>query len=141
VELQDNKDNNVMSIRAEPGKEYPIRLLHLMNGMLVIGFVISIVQSTILMLRPYIVDIDYDAEDKNIVAYALDPYLDQLVHYEANSLDPVPFILDNVVSVNIPARHLMENYNNIISMASIVAIDEDKLKIRRSEFLNDKTVH
>lgn len=127
-------------IKAVEGQSYPIRLLHLNNGILIIGFVIEIFPEVILVLRPYSVVPDYDMATGNIDGYEFVPYLDQLAHYDPNTLDPTPFVMSSIVSVNVPAEHMIFNYDNIISIKSAAAEDLERIVIRKRTYLND-TVH
>ena len=123
-----------MSVRAEPGKTYPIRLLHMTNGMLLIGFVIAVYPETILLLRPHFVKLDFNPETENIDGYEFEPYLDQLVFYNPNSLDPTPFICTNVISVSVPANHLVTNFESVTMIKSMVAVDPEKVQAKARHF-------
>lgn len=146
MELQNNPDQDVTPeevnrVRADPKKSYAIRLLHLTNGMLLIGYVIEIFPETILLLRPYVVEVDYDSRKSNIDGYKFEPYLNQLVHFDPNGLDPMPFVMSNVISVSVPAKHLQINYEQIVALHSRAVVNVEDIKIKKRHYLNNNTVH
>lgn len=107
TEVSEQKE---VPLRAEHGKVYPIRLLHMPDDQLIIGFVLAVLDDVVLMVRPYWVDPQQD-ETGNIVSYTVTPYLDQLVHHDPETLEPVPFTRSNIYSINLPAAHLRKTYN------------------------------
>lgn len=141
MDLQDSTNSDVKSIRAVPGESYPIRLIHTINGLFIIGYVISVLPDAIMMLRPHCVSIDYDNKNDNILSYEFEPYLNQLARYDANSLDPTPFMTATIVSVNVPAAHLASNFENVVSMKAVAVHNEENIKIAIPHFNNNKTVH
>lgn len=125
-------------IVAKPGGKYPVRLLHLINGMLVMGFVLRALPDSLMVLRPYEV-ITHEQEDGTIPAYELEPYLDQLAEYDANTMLPVPFMTANIVGVVIPAKHLMQSYMTHIRLReNFEALDEYPIRQRHYPSANTK---
>lgn len=98
---------------GQRGRAYPIRILHLVNDITVIGMVIHVTHDTLYILRPHYIDVDYDEDRKNLSSYTLIPYLDQLVHYDANSMSTTPFLTYGIASMSIPAQHLLNTYMTV----------------------------
>lgn len=146
MELQDNPDTDVEQTRpkrtrAEAGESYPIRILHLNTGLLIIGYVIeSYPNEVILMLRPHVISLEYDREEGNVEEYEFVPYLNQLIAFEPNGLDPTPFIMSNVISVNMPAEHVLKNFESVIHLKSLAAVDPERIKLQQPHYLT-RTVH
>ncbi len=145
MEVQDHTDSdgNVESINAEPGAKYPIRILHYANGLLVMGFVIKVFPETTMVLRPYVVSVNYDRNSDNITEYELTPYLDQIMYYDPLDLTPSPFMNASMVSITRPSQHLLENYTSIVSLKEALSIhhDEDEVKIFPTNHFNPRTRH
>lgn len=150
MEVQNNPDTNELTdaeiadrLTAKPGGRYPIRLLHMTNGMLIIGFVINVFPETSLILRPYVVEADYDPQKDNIDEYEFTPYLNQLVDYNALDLSPISFMNSAIIAIAIPAQHLLENYTHIIRLREAVAATEDQTEIHlyKRNYVNPNTKH
>lgn len=147
MEVQDNTDTetNVKSFQylAEHGKEYPIRIIHLLDGSLMIGFVIGIEGSVVMVLRPYLVEASTKEDDQNdIVNYELVPYLDQLVGYDPNTLEPMSIMLSSAISLASPADHLATNYQQIINMKSLLGYHpEGKILLKDRQNPSMRTIH
>lgn len=140
MELPDRENQDVKT-RAEYGEEYPIRILHLANEMIIIGYIIDSFSDVVMVLRPYIVDMDYDRENSNIMAYEIEPYLNQLALYNPNELDAVPFVMNNIISIAVPATHLSQNYQQIVAMKATAAVDAERILLTKRHYYNDKLVH
>lgn len=151
MELQNNSDQHVnaqsqdtieeVDLQAVPGKAYPIRLLHLTNGMIIIGYVISVIGDTIMVLRPHILDIEYNPASKNIEHYEFDPYMDQLADNDPLSVDPTPFVLSNVFSVNRPTQHVVENFAGIVRLKEVASIDPERIFLAERSYPSSKVLH
>lgn len=152
MEVQDHPDRDELSgndaphqVEAQSGRSYPIRLLHLFGGLIVIGFVIEVFPETTMVLRPHVVEILLNREDENIEEYQLSPYLDQLIHYDPLALRPVPFMNTAIVSITRPADHLIENYTSVVRLKEAVAIAEqnhvEDIQIYKRHYANPRTRH
>lgn len=142
MELQDHTVEDVteeeaLLVRAQRDQAYPIRVLHLSNGMIIIGFVISMMSNCILILRPYNLDILFNETGTNIDQYGFDPYMNQLALFEPNGLDPVIFMLSNVISINVPAPHLKQNYESIIALNALGSVDPEHIQVSKRHYLNN----
>jgi hypothetical protein len=143
VQNNPNPDEVTEPCVAKAGESYPIRLLHLLNDMLIIGFVIAVYPETTMILRPYIVDPEFDPVKRNITEYDFEPYLNQLMHYDPHELSPVPFMNASTISITRPAAHLVQNYTSIIQLRQAVQVAEEKgnSEIYKREYVDTKTRH
>lgn len=128
-------------VMAEEGKQYPIRCIELVNGMVLIGYVIEIDDKVIQLYRPFVVfptdDVDPDGvEPPNMVQYELIPYQSQIAHFDITNLTPIPFMLSATVSVFYPASHLLLNYQQYIGLQVLVATEDDE-----DDEDNEVTIH
>lgn len=129
---------------AKPGHSYPIRMLHLRGGMLIIGYVINVFPDTILILRPHVIEVEFNPETETIEEYEFRPYLDQLVFYNPRDMAAIPFMTSAVISVTRPAEHLIENYTSIVRLKELVSVtpeDEHKDLIYKRSIPSTKTRH
>ena len=139
TEFQDPPtEEEIRQITAKRGQSYPIRILHLVSDLLVIGFVIEVLPDTVLLLRPYV--IDADGNDTEMRSYELIPYLDQLADYDPQSLVPIPFFKTSIIAPVTPARHLIKTYTNIVNLKEQFSVSEE-LTLRPSFFPKGSTRH
>lgn len=153
MEIQNHSDQNVRPelsdedinslVKANPTKSYPIRMLHLSTGSLIVGFVISVLPDTIMVLRPHVLQVAGERNhegDFNIEFYEMVPYLNQLVEYDPEELDATPFMTSNVISLNIPAPHVRRNYTSITQMKQQYHSEDDDTVLYR-EYPSKDTLH
>lgn len=136
MEIQNHTDQDVTQfsdedieglLTVDPEKTYPIRLLHLSNDALTIGFVLAVMPDSVLLVRPHNLQVFADRTgegDLNIEAYDLVPYLNQLVEYDPDDTSPTPFMMSNIISMNIPAPHLRRNFMMVTQMKQSVKDQE-----------------
>ena len=151
MEVQDNPDQDggvteeeIASTVAKAGHSYPIRILHLVNRTIVIGFVISVFPETTMVLRPYTVSVNFNPETENIEEYEFTPYLDQLAHYDPTDLQAIPFMNSAIISIVRPSQHVVENYNGLIQIKETVAVtpaEEDIEILMHREYPSKHTLH
>lgn len=138
-----NVDKTPVSVVAEPGGRYPIRMLHYLNGMMVIGFVIAVFPETTMLLRPHVVEVSYNSQNENIEGYEFSPYLDQMIYYDPHDLTPVPFMNSNTVALVRPAAHVISNYTDFVRLKESLAFkqDEDMVEIFKRPYINPNLRH
>lgn len=134
MEVQDHTDPNVGE-----QKSFPIRILHI-GEYLIIGFVAGILENTINLIRPY--EIHVEAKGLSVTGYYLEPYLNQLADIDENSLSPVPFMLNSVMSVTVPAKHVIENYTHIVQMRAFLSRNEEgEVRIKERHYNGSKLLN
>lgn len=152
MEVQDHSDQDgrvseeqaAEMVRVEPGKAYPVRLLHYPNGMIVIGYVIAVFPETTMVLRPYTVQVSYNEASDNVDEYEFAPYLDQMAYYSPTDLTPVPFMNGMMIAMLRPSEHLVQNYTGVVRLReAITATPEDEhLELMYDRQLpSQKTLH
>lgn len=128
------------AILAESGKAYPIRMMHFMDGTLIVGFVISVQPDHIMMLHPYELraNVSEDEEgDENIAQYQLTPYMDQLIENDPETLVPVPFMVSATVSpAIIPSAHVRQFYMTHVQLKIRESMIARGVKITRPTTLH-----
>lgn len=128
------------AIVAESGKAYPIRMMHFMDGTLIVGFVIAVLQDHIMMLHPYELRAnvtDSDEEGENITEYQLTPYMDQLAEYDPESMTPTPFMVSGTLSPAIvPAKHVRDFYMTHVHLRTREAMIERGVVIKKPTTLH-----
>lgn len=148
MEVQNHPNSNEVTdeqvrdkVVAKPGAKYPVRLVHLINGILVIGFVIEVFPEVTMLLRPYVVEVEFDPEQKNVPEYDFIPYMDQMAHFDPKELTPVSFMNASMVAIFRPAQHVLENYTAIIQLKETVANTGDDEEIYKRDYINPKVRH
>ena len=136
---EETKQPEPIKVVAENGKAYPIRLLHMVNGQLIIGMVIDVFPDVMMILRPYEVEVAEDDEG-NISAYQLVPYLDQLAEYDPQTLNPVPFMNANMIAPVVPARHMISTYMAVTRLREGF-VDGVEYPIRKRHYASARTKH
>lgn len=151
MEVQNHPDPNEVSdekiaeqVMAKPGGKYPIRLLHLIHGELIIGYVIAVFAETTMVLRPFTIEARYNPEKETIEEYDFEPYLDQMVYYDPHDLSPIPFMNGAVISITRPAQHVIDNYTSIVQLREAVDYAEEgkkDIQIYKRSYYDPKTRH
>lgn len=143
VEVAPETPSSTLPLVAVAGVKYPIRLLHLMNGMLIIGYVIAVYPETTMVLRPYLVEPIFDETRTNITEYEFEPYLDQMSFFDAHDLVPTPFLNSACVSISRPAHHLVFNYTSIIKLREIIksTADAESVVLYKRDYVDTRTRH
>ena len=109
---------------VEAGSTHPVRLLRMLDGSLIIGYLIDLNTQWVLVLRPYEVLVNED-EELDITSYEFKPYMDQLAYFDPDTLIPTRFNVNSIVAPLIPAPHMVKNYSAICSMMTTYSGDEE----------------
>lgn len=148
MEVQDHPDQDESLVkrivRAEPGKQYPVRILHFVNGLMIIGFVIEVFPETTMVLRPHSLDVNFNEHSENVEGYDFEPYLNQIAHYDPSDLTPVAFMNSSLVALVRPADHVIKNYVGLVQIKETVhhADDSDTIEIMyRREIPRASSLH
>ena len=126
---------------AKRGQSYPIRLLHTVNGILIVGLVVHVTSDTIHVLRPYCVEVNYNEKKHEVTCYNILPYLDQLVDYDPTSKLSTPFVISSIISMSTPAPHLLRNYMTMVGFKEHISEYTADAPLYSGEYTDGNSIH
>ena len=124
----------------DPSKDYPVKMLYLGNGTLVVGHVIQEDDYTTHLLQPHELHITWDNRKREIAEYEFVPFLNQIAHSSPTQLVVYPFYKHAMISAVTPTDHVVLNFMKQLGTKQIYDRDPEQDLISR-ETPNFNTRH
>lgn len=127
-------------VTYDPQRDYPVKLLYLTNGILVVGHVISEDENVAHVLQPHEVHVSWDRRRHEIAEYEFVPFLNQVAYSSPTELVVYPFYKSALISTVTPTLHITATFTKQLGIKQMVVRDPEQDLIPRHE-PDIRTVH
>lgn len=128
------------TVTYDPSEDYPVRIVLLSSGLIVVGNLIHEDDQKVCILQPHEMHIVWDSKESEIKQYEFMPFMNQLVFHDPTQLVVYPFYKTSISTITWPTDHVSRSFTQQLGMKQAIRRDPEAALLETSQTSPD-TVH